>query len=304
MKRLFIFPGQGSQKVGMGKDLYQAHPKIKALFDQADQVVGKSISTICFDGPEDLLKQTENAQMGIFLVSAALLILLDEKGIKPTLVAGHSLGELTAYYCAGVFSLEQALDVIRVRGQVMAKSYPSEKSAMAAVLGLDAPTLEEALKPFANAPVVGANYNCPGQIVISGERSAFPQAIEALKAKGAKRVIELPVSGAFHSPLMNQASDKFRDYLQDKVFSPAKYPILLNRTAAVTQDAKTLHENLALQVKSPVKWMQGIETIQNDIDEIIEIGPGKVLSGLVRKTLSEKPLLSIEVEADLGGIQT
>ena len=266
----------------MGKDLYDSHESVRAIFDKADQVLGRPISKICFEGPQEELTKTINAQPGIFLVSAALLTLLNEEGIKPSIVAGHSLGEITAYYASGVLSLEDALLVIKERGEGMAKSYPSEKSAMAAVLGANEDTINTVLGPFKNDPLVCANFNCPGQIVISGQKASMDNAIPKLKEQGAK-VIPLNVSGAFHSPLMQAGSDHLKAFIDSVTFNDAMCPIVLNRSAQQEHSPIALKENLPQQVVSSVQWIKSIESISNDVDAILECGPGMVLTGLIKK---------------------
>ena len=290
----WIFPGQGAQHVGMGQELAQQDADIQALFDQADEVLGRKISTICFDGPEDELKQTQNAQTGIFLVSAAWLIKLKKAGLSPSVLAGHSLGELSAYYAAGVFDLKTALDVIRFRGDAMAKAYPSDDSAMAAVMSVEVGAIAEAVANHQDKNVVIANYNCPTQIVISGTKAGVQAVSDDLKAGGAKRIIPLNVSGAFHSPLMAKAADEFAGFLADQTFQDATTPIILNRTAQAETKADALKANLSEQVKSSVRWTESIQTMAKTVDAVIEVGPGRVLSGLVKKIDRELSISTAE----------
>ncbi len=294
----WIFPGQGSQYVGMGKDLFDQYGSVRALFNQASEIAGKDLAKLCFEGPEEDLIKTENAQVGIFLVSAAVVNVLRESGQKPIYLAGHSLGELTAYYAAGVFDLATAIRLILARGAAMAASFPSEKSAMAAVMGLEPDKIVEVVKAFEPNAVV-ANFNSAGQLVISGEVAAVAEASEALKTAGAKRLIPLKVSGAFHSPFMQNASDTFKEVLEPVVFDNASAPIILNRTAEPETIADRLKENLPLQLKSSVKWMQSVSYLSGAVDLIVECGPGKVLAGLVKKTA---PDIEVQSLSDPAGI--
>jgi [acyl-carrier-protein] S-malonyltransferase len=282
-KCAFIFPGQGSQHTGMGKDLYESTAIGKEYFDKANTVLGRSLSDICFEGTKEDLTLTSNAQPGIFIVSAIINDLLKEKNIIPSFVAGHSLGELTAYYASGALSFEAALSLIKTRGEAMAKACPSGTSGMAAVIGLSKQDIEACLFPYKKAPVVCANLNCPTQIVISGEKNALGEACSALKEKGGK-VIPLPVSGAFHSPLMKSASTHLEAYMKDVMIASPKVPIILNRTGKEETQANALKENIHIQVISSVHWTDTILNLKDKVDSFIEVGPGKVLSGLVKKT--------------------
>jgi [acyl-carrier-protein] S-malonyltransferase len=281
-----VFPGQGSQKVGMGQDLYDTYPEATAIFDTANRLLGRDITALCFEGPAELLTLTSNAQPAIFVVSAAILAILQGQGIHPSYVAGHSLGEITAYYAAGVIDLETALKIIEVRGQAMADAVPAGQSGMAAVMGIELDQLNEVIAPFADRPVVAANLNCPGQIVISGEINGLSEANVALKEAGAK-VIPLPVSGAFHSPLMQSASVTLGEYVKSIAFKNAEVPIILNRTAQPETRADELRANLPLQVVSPVRWIETVQQLAHTVDMVVEVGPGKVLAGLIRKTAPE-----------------
>lgn len=282
MTYAYVFPGQGSQKVGMGSDLMNL-PEVKALFTQASDYLGRDMAKMCIEGPTDLLTKTENAQPAIFLISAALWTQLLKKGHHPQMVAGHSLGEITAYYVSGVLSFEDTLRVIRIRGDAMGAACPEGSAGMAAIMGLSVEVISETLVPYADVPVVIANYNCPGQIVISGKKPVLQEACDALKAAGGK-VIPLPVSGAFHSPMMGPAAETLRQHIASTTFRDAAFPIVLNRTAQPETQGSVLKENLPLQVVSSVQWIDTVGYLSKHVQQIVEVGPGKVLQGLIKKT--------------------
>ena len=280
--KAYIFPGQGAQFEGMGADLYENSKEAKKLFDQADQILGFSITDIMFKGTSEDLKQTKVTQPAIFLhsVISAKLLGFD---FKPEMVAGHSLGEFSALVSADALSFEDGLKLVYQRALAMQEACELKPSTMAAVLGLDDAIVEQVCKE-ADGIVVAANYNCPGQLVISGDIDAINTACETLKEKGARRALVLPVGGAFHSPLMEPAREKLAKAIMETEFKEPICPIYQNATAKAVTDKKLIKENLIAQLTAPVKWSQSIQQmIADGGTEFIEIGPGKVLTGLMRK---------------------
>jgi [acyl-carrier-protein] S-malonyltransferase len=276
MKTAFVFPGQGSQFVGMGKDLGDA----TRFFDIANDVLGYDLKQLCFEGPEAVLRKTENAQPAILTCSVAMHSLL---GVEPDVVAGHSLGEYTALVVAGVLRFEQAVKLVHLRGKLMESAVPDGEGTMAAILGLDAEKLE-ALCSADHGVVELANYNCPGQIVISGQTPAVNRVCEKATSAGAKRAILLPVSGPFHSSLMKVISEEFERELNRFTFANAKIPVVTNVTAEYVRDIKDIKQMLIKQISSPVLWQQSVEKmIADGVEEFKEVGPGNVLTGLIRK---------------------
>ena len=291
----FIFPGQGSQQVGMGAELARDYPIANTIFQEADTVLGRALSRLCFEGPEDALKQTENTQLAILTCSVATLQILKEFGITPKAVAGHSLGEYSALVAAGVLEFADALQLVNARASLMAEAGETQQGTMAAILGMEIERLQH-LCATAEGVVNIANYNCPGQLVISGEVEAVNHVVELAKAEiGARRCRLLPVSGAFHSPLMAPAQQKFKSVLDTITLHPPQVNIGMNVTGGFATDAENIRDLLFQQITQPVQWEKALHTIRGTgITQFIEVGPGKVLSGLVKRTLSDSSALNVE----------
>jgi [acyl-carrier-protein] S-malonyltransferase len=298
----FLFPGQGSQKVGMGRALAEAFPVCRATFDEADAALGEPLSRLCFEGPEDQLTLTENTQPAILTVSIAACRLLAAEGVRPDFVAGHSLGEYSANVAAGTIRFEDAVRIVRRRGRYMQEAVPVGAGAMAAVLGLDAAAVDAACREAAQGGVVSpANLNGAGQVVIAGSADAVARAGERAKARGAKRVVPLPVSAPFHCALMKPAEERLAPELRALAVQDPRVPIVANVDAEPKRSAADAIEALIAQVSSPVRWEAVIGRLASDgVTTYVEVGPGTVLSGLVRKIHRGASVVSVGAPDDLA----
>ena len=292
--KAYVFPGQGAQFSGMGKDLFNTDKSAKNLFLKSNDILGFNISDIMFYGTDEELKETKVTQPAIFLHSVILAITLGEN-FKPDIVAGHSLGEISALVASKCLSFEDGLNLVHKRALAMQKSCEEKPSTMAAILGLEDNIIEEICSAV-QGTVVPANYNCPGQLVISGEMNAIDLAIEKLTAAGAKRAIKLPVGGAFHSPLMESAKKELKNAIDHTLFSNPICPIYQNVSGKAVIDAEQIKANLIAQLTKPVKWTQSMKNIlENKNIEVIEVGPGKVLQGLFKKVDGSIPTSSATI---------
>jgi [acyl-carrier-protein] S-malonyltransferase len=302
-KLAFIFPGQGSQSAGMGKAFHDAHASARAVFEAVDAALGESLSRLCFEGPEEQLKLTANTQPAILTVSAAAAAVLAEHGVKPDLVAGHSLGEYSALVAAGALSPAEAAEAVRARGTFMQEAVPAGKGAMAAVLGLEPGRVKaicESVEAAVSLVCSPANYNEPAQTVIAGDAAAVERASAELKAAGAKRVLPLPVSAPFHCALMEPVKARLELVLRRARWSEPAVPVVTNVEAKANRELGRVVPLLLQQVTSPVRWIECVEElVRLGVTRMVEVGPGKVLSGLVRRIDKNVEVLNVEDPSSL-----
>lgn len=301
MSVAFVFPGQGSQRAGMGRALAQAFPESREAFAAADRALGSSLSQLCFEGPEDQLQLTANTQPAILVASVAALQPLLARGVRPAFVAGHSLGEYSALVAAGVLGLAEAAVAVRRRGEYMQEAVPVGVGAMAAILALELPAVEAACREAAAREVVApANINSPGQVVIAGHAAAVDRAIEGCKARGARRAVRLAVSAPFHCSLMRPAQERLAGDLQGLDFREPEVPVVNNVDAREAGSGAACRDALVRQVSAPVRWQESVERLVGlGVDTFVEVGPGTVLSGLVKKIARGARVLNVEDPASL-----
>ncbi|UCE17478.1 MAG: ACP S-malonyltransferase [Gemmatimonadota bacterium] len=304
MKRIgFLFPGQGSQYVGMGKDLHEAFPMIRELYNKANEILGCDLAKLSFEGPEEKLRQTQYTQPLILVHSLCVLSILEREGFEATAAAGHSLGEYTALKAAGALSSEDVIDLVKKRGEYMQQAGEEQPGTMAAIIGLSRDIVERICQEAGSAgPIQPANFNSPEQIAVSGARTAVHRAIDMAKAMGATKAVELSVGGAFHSTLMGSAAQRMEIALKTVHISTARIPVISNFSAEPVKDPEVIRTSLAKQIVNPVLWDDSINRMrQLDIDHYLEIGPGKVLRGLMRRINREAEILSL---GDVPGIES
>lgn len=299
----FVFPGQGSQAVGMGRSLAEAFAGAAARFAEASRVLGFDLARLCFEGPEEALALTANTQPALLTASLAALAGLEQRGVTPDFVAGHSLGEYSGLVCAGALDFTDAVRVVRKRGELMQEAAPVGAGAMAALIGLEVEAVEAVCGQAARSGVVEvANLNAPGQVVIAGERAAVELAVVLARARGAKRAIPLPVSAPFHCRLMRPAAERLREVLATVRFRDLKVPCVTNVDAAPIRTGGEAADALVRQVAAPVRWVEVVERlVREGVDTFVEVGPGKVLTGLIRRISPVTRTFAVE---DLAGLET
>ena len=291
MKIGFVFPGQGTQTVGMGKDLYEKYEEAKKVYKKIEQVLGEDIAKLTFETSEEELNQTKNTQIAIYAMSMAILEILKTQGVQVDAAAGLSLGEYSALTCAKAISIEEGAKIVRTRGTLMQELAPKGEWAMAAIIGLEDDKVEEACSKVTEGFVRAVNYNCPGQVVVSGEKVAVTKAMENAKALGARKAVELKTSGPFHTEKLQEASKALKKELEKITFAPCQLPVIKNLDGTPYAEEDNMVEILANHVMCPVKFRKSVETmLAMGIDTFAEIGPGKTLSGFVKKVAKEKEL--------------
>lgn len=301
----FLFPGQGSQSVGMGKELFDQFKVAKEVFEEADDVLHFPLSRLCFEGPEEALKLTENTQPAVLTASiAALRVLQSERGIEPKFTAGHSLGEYSALVAAGALTFAEAVQIVRLRGKFMQEAVPVGEGTMAAVLGMERQEVEQICHEASNGEVIApANFNCPGQIVIAGHTRAVERAIALVKQRGKKAML-LQVSAPFHSPLMKPAGMRLREVLETISIQSIKTPVVTNVEAKANTDSERVKPLLVDQVSNPVRWEESMRwMIGEGIERVLEVGPGKVLSGLMKRIDPNVAVGNVEDVSSLNKIE-
>ena len=308
MTTAFVFPGQGSQKVGMGRAWVDSSAAAAEVFRRADEVLGFSVSRLCFEGPEEKLQLTANTQPAILTTSVAILAAVAEIDIEPAVVAGHSLGEYSALVTAGSLSLEDALRLVRRRGELMQQAVPVGEGAMAAVLGLDSTAVSEVADDASSTSEICAvaNFNSPVQTVLAGDAAAIDRAVVLAKERGARRAVLLPVSAPFHSPLMAPAREGLTPMLEETEFMDPKIPVVDNVDAVEPANGAAVRDALRRQIDSPVRWVESVERMQahHGATRFVEIGPGAVLSGLIRRIVSDVEVISVSGPDSLEALES